>query len=85
MKTIVQIRQEERAAWDTYAASHKESTNYHQYGWREVVENSFGHRTYYLAARNDRNEICGVLPLVHMKSSLFGSQPTAFCRLLLEN
>jgi FemAB-related protein (PEP-CTERM system-associated) len=73
MKTIVQIHRDESSSWDTYVASHEESTNYHRYGWREVVEQSFGHRTYYLAAKTERGDICGVLPLVHMKSPLFGT------------
>ncbi|MHB8056960.1 MAG: FemAB family XrtA/PEP-CTERM system-associated protein [Desulfuromonadaceae bacterium] len=73
MGTTVQLYNEEGAAWDAYVASHKDSTNYHQYGWRKVIENSFGHRTMYLVAKNNQDEICGVLPYVHMKSSLFGN------------
>jgi len=60
-------------AWDEFVAGHEGSTNYHQSGWRQVIEKSFGHKTHYLAARNKNGKICGVLPLVHMKSSLFGS------------
>jgi len=59
--------------WDAFIESHGNSTNYHRYGWRKVIEKSFGHKTYYLIARNPGNEICGVLPLVHMKSLLFGN------------
>lgn len=59
--------------WDAYVLSHPCATNYHQYGWQKIVEKSFSHKTYYLAARNTDNVICGILPLVHMKSRLFGS------------
>jgi FemAB-related protein (PEP-CTERM system-associated) len=61
------------AEWDAFIATHADCTNYHRYGWKQVVERSFGHRTHYLAARNGGDAICGVLPLVHMKSPLFGS------------
>lgn len=71
--TTVQLYNEDGAAWDAYVASHQDSTNYHQYGWRKVIENSFGHRTMYLIAKNSLDEICGVLPYVHMKSTLFGN------------
>ena len=69
----IQLFNEDGRSWDAFVASHQDSTNYHQYGWRKFVENSFGHETYYLAARNSGNDICGILPLVHMKSRLFGS------------
>lgn len=73
METTVQLYNEEGADWDAYVASHQESTNYHRYGWRRVIEKSFGHRTIYLTAKNDKKEICGILPYVHMKSALFGN------------
>jgi FemAB-related protein (PEP-CTERM system-associated) len=59
--------------WDSFVRAHPCSTNYHQYGWRKIIEKSFGHNTYYLAAKNQNDEICGILPLVHLKSRLFGS------------
>jgi len=71
--THIDHQVEQRNEWDEFVLSHRESTNYHLQGWRDVIEKSFGHRTYYLSARNRQNEITGVLPLVHMKSTLFGS------------
>ena len=68
----VQLYEEDGSAWNTYVACHPDSTNYHRYDWRSVVEKSFGHMTYYLVARESNNEICGVLPLVYMESTLFG-------------
>lgn len=58
--------------WDAYVASLPAATNYHQYAWRRVVEKAFGHDTHFLAVREE-GRMCGVLPLVHMKSRLFGS------------
>lgn len=73
MGITTHLYNEDGNAWDAYVASHPDSSNYHQYGWRKVVEKSFGHRTMYLAATNRNNEICGILPFVQMKSRLFGS------------
>lgn len=61
----------DRQAWDDYIANQSAATNYHRYGWRGVIERSFQHSCYYLAARNN-GCIAGVLPLVLMKSRLFG-------------
>lgn len=72
MAVTVEHYSEDGRAWDAYVSSHGNSTNYHMYGWREIIEKSFGHKTYYLAARGNDNEICGTLPLVYFKSALFG-------------
>jgi len=65
--------------WDDYISKHVTANNYHRYGWRHVIERSFQHQCYYMAAREKDGSIVGVLPLVYMKSKLFGrflvSQP----------
>lgn len=62
----------EDADWDAYVATAPQAVNYHQYKWKKVIEESFGHRTFYLAAREESGLIRGVLPLVFMRSTLFG-------------
>ena len=58
--------------WDSYVESVKPENLYHRWVWRDVIEKSFGHRAYYLAAAAG-STIHGVLPLVHVRSQLFGS------------
>lgn len=58
--------------WDRYVESVEPESLYHRWVWREVIEESFGHRAYYLAAAAD-GAICGVLPLVQVRSRLFGN------------
>jgi FemAB-related protein (PEP-CTERM system-associated) len=57
--------------WDAFVDSCPEATFFHRAGWKEVIERSFGHRTHYLYAERD-GRIVGVLPLVEIKSTLFG-------------
>ncbi len=45
---------------------------YHLPKIQTLIRNTFGHETIYLQAR-DAGEVCGVLPLVHMKNPLFGN------------
>jgi len=73
MGITIQMYDNDGNAWDAYVSRHFNSTNYHQFGWKKVIERSFGHTTYYLAAKNSDRNICGVLPMVHMKSTLFGN------------
>jgi serine/alanine adding enzyme len=63
---------DDREAWDTYVFSRPEATNYHQFGWRDVVTRAFGHQPIYLAA-SDGSRLTGVLPLVEFRSWLFGT------------
>jgi len=66
--------------WDNYVAHAKSATFFHQSGWKEVVERAFGYPTYYLYTEN-QGEVTGILPLVHIKSLLFGNAllSNAFC------
>ncbi len=58
--------------WDNYVFSHEQATFFHRIGWKTVIEQSFGHKTYYLMAEAGENLI-GILPLAHSKSLFFGN------------
>lgn len=58
-------------AWDEYVGRHEQGSFYHLFGWKQVNESSFGHRTFYLAAM-DKERIRGVFPLVYLDTKLFG-------------
>ncbi len=58
--------------WDTFAAAQGGYTHFHRLGWRAVIERTFGHECVYLAARNAEGELAGVLPLVRVRSVVFG-------------
>ena len=60
-----------REAWTAYVESHPRATQYHRYEWLEIIRAGFGHEFFPLVARND-GEIRGVLPLVLVRSWLFG-------------
>lgn len=59
------------ADWDAFVAATPDAELYHDYRWRALIEDVFGHETYYLAAR-DRTDVLGVLPLARLRSRLFG-------------
>jgi FemAB-related protein (PEP-CTERM system-associated) len=59
-------------AWDEYVRRHAEARGPHLSGWKHVIEKSFGHPCYYLVAR-EGGRLCGILPLSHLRSKLFGS------------
>jgi len=66
------INDSEKDDWDDYVASKAQASIYHYYDWKSSIEDSFGHRCFYLVAKS-KNSICGVLPLIWLKSKIFGS------------
>jgi FemAB-related protein (PEP-CTERM system-associated) len=61
----------DRAAWDAFVLDCAEASFFHRIGWRDIYQETFGHRTRYLLAERD-GAVVGVLPLVELKSVLFG-------------
>ncbi len=62
--------------WDAFVAEHPGSTADHLYAWRTIFEDVLGHRTAYLVARCD-GRVAGVLPLVLVRSRVFGRSAIA--------
>ena len=74
VRSSIHILQEaEMARWDRYVAESDEATCYHLSGWKSVIERSFAHKAYYLFSEDGDGRIQGVLPLVNLKSMLFGN------------
>lgn len=67
----IQLLTNQAAEWDNYVRASPEATLYHCSGWKRIIEKSFGHQTYYLYA-SQHERIVGVLPLIFMKSLIFG-------------
>ena len=59
-------------AWDHFARMDPASSLYHLWGWRRVIEDTFGHETIYLSATH-AGAIVGILPLTILRSRLFGN------------
>ena len=66
--------------WDNYVMASEEASFFHLSAWQQVIQQAFDHQTYYYFYEQD-GEIAGILPLVHIKSLLFGNAliSNAFC------
>ena len=67
-------------AWDAFVMSRPDATFFHLTGWETVIHEAFGFRTFYTIAEQD-GAIVGILPLVQVKTLLFGNvlTSTPFC------
>jgi FemAB-related protein (PEP-CTERM system-associated) len=63
-------------AWESYVDSRGDSAGYHSWRWQRVFADAFGHEPVYLIAR-EGGVITGVLPMVQIKSLLFGRTLTS--------
>jgi hypothetical protein len=64
---IYELKKEDETAWDSYIHKSNSSTFYHQIGWRNVVQETYKHKSVYLIAKEE-GEIKGILPLFLMRS-----------------
>ena len=59
------------AAWDDFVSHAPDGTLAHRWAWQGIVSETYGHRVIPLAAVRG-GALAGVLPLVEMRSRLFG-------------
>jgi len=65
------MQPQDAARWDEFVLNCPEASFFHRAGWQKVIEQAFGHKTYFYLAEVD-GRIEGVLPLAEIKSRLFG-------------
>ncbi len=70
--TVAALDRDTVPAWEAFVNACPEATFYHRAGWKRVIESSFGHPCHFLYAEA-HGAVCGVLPLVHVKSRMFGN------------
>ncbi len=77
---VTKLTEARHAAWDAFVDAQADGTFFHRAAWGRVIETAFGHPPHYLVAEQD-GAIAGVLPLVHVRSRLFGNTliSTPFC------
>ena len=59
-------------AWDKFVAERPNGTFFHRAAWAAIMPRAFGHTSLYAFAERD-GAITGVLPLVHVRTALFGN------------
>jgi FemAB-related protein (PEP-CTERM system-associated) len=59
--------------WDAFVNEHPAASPYHRAAWDALFRGLFGHETAYLIAEDSAGRVRGVLPIVRLKSLLFGN------------
>lgn len=58
--------------WDSFGRAQLGWTAFHRFAWREVITKVHGRDCPYLCARDSHGTLRGILPLVRLKSAVFG-------------
>lgn len=58
--------------WDRFVQACPDATFFHRAGWKNVIEQAFGHPVWFLYAESD-GVLRGILPLAQIRSPLFGN------------
>ncbi|MDP3980350.1 MAG: FemAB family PEP-CTERM system-associated protein [Chlamydiota bacterium] len=61
----------DKEEWNAYVNRGQGASVYFLFESKKIIENVFGHKAYYLYAKED-NRIKGVLPMIYLSSRLFG-------------
>jgi FemAB-related protein (PEP-CTERM system-associated) len=69
--TIRSASEVDASAWDTYVFDHPQGSFFHRYGWKRLIETTYGYPGHYLLAERD-GRTCGLLPLGQVRHLLFG-------------
>ncbi len=73
---IVLCGTRERDAWELFVQNAPNATICHHFLWQSVIQSAYGHRPFYLMAR-DGEHVRGILPLILVSSRLFGRSLTS--------
>jgi serine/alanine adding enzyme len=69
---IIPCPSDEFEWWDAFVEKSSAATISHVSAWRQIIFSAYGHKSFYLIALRS-NEPVGILPLVWVKSALFGN------------
>ena len=69
--TLHLMTAQDHGRWDAFVQTCPEATFFHRAGWQRVIEQSYGHKTWFYYVEQ-AGQIQGVLSLCEIKSRLFG-------------
>jgi serine/alanine adding enzyme len=71
--TIRLYTEKDRDNWNSYVMQSGDTSCYHLINWKDIIERTFGHQTYYLLSEDGTGKINGILPIVQLRSLMFGN------------
>jgi serine/alanine adding enzyme len=74
MSTKVELLTDEnKTEWEEFVSLPNNAGIWHTLKWKEIIEQEYGFKSYYLLAVNDL-KVCGILPLFQVRSLITGNR-----------
>ena len=73
MVKVIFHSENDAEGWNDFVKNASHASLYHVWEWGEALSLTYGYQRYYLSAVQDERMV-GVLPLIHVKSRLFGNR-----------
>lgn len=67
------LDKDDESDWNSFVDSADDSSIAHKLGWKNVIETTMPHKTFYLLTRKNK-KIVGILPLVHFSNKFIGNK-----------
>ena len=67
------VRSDKADTWNNLVERSPYASAYHLWEWGEALSSTYKHQRYYLATTQN-GDVSGILPLIHVKSRLFGNR-----------
>ena len=58
--------------WDAFVTTCPRASVYHFRVWQKIIQGVFGQKAYFLSAASGAGDLVGVLPLIRLRSRIFG-------------
>ncbi len=69
---ITELTSRHEPGWEAFVQRHAAASPYHGLLWRDLIRDVFGHSTHYFISVDERERVTGCLPLIELRSRLFG-------------
>ncbi|AKB84290.1 GNAT family N-acetyltransferase [Methanococcoides methylutens] len=70
-KIVTKVKDEE---WDAFLRNYNTASLYHTHHWKHFLEKTFNYESNYIFAKDECENIVGLLPLFYVKSKLTGNR-----------
>jgi len=70
---VVFLSENDAEEWNNFVENASDTSLYHVWEWGEILSSTYGYQRYYLSALHEERMV-GVLPIIHVKSRLFGNR-----------
>lgn len=73
MVEVVSLSDNNAEKWNDFVENASHPSLYHMWEWGEALLSTYGYKRYYFSALQEET-VTGILPLIHVKSRLFGNR-----------